>query len=121
MQVKIYVPKVVEIPSEYLAALALRAHLSMEGKGEVHATRGHLVRQAVKDGLLRELDSLVNDDGSIDTFCDPQGEIPLEIDNRTVSLAELLETLQSKQSGQVVNQKAKASQQENILSMKRAA
>ena len=121
MQVKIYVPKVVEIPSEYLAALAQRAHLALEGQGEVHATRGHLVRQAVNDGLLRELDSLVNDDGSIDTFCDPQGEIPLEIDNHTVTLAELLETLQSKQAAQVVDQNAKASKQDGILSIKRAA
>jgi hypothetical protein len=56
------------------------------------------VRQAVRDGLLRELDHLLSDDGTVDVFCDPSSEIPLEIENRTVRLSELVEALQSKRS-----------------------
>ena len=55
MQVKVYVPKIIEIPSEFLPALAKRAADSLgEKASEVSATRGHLVRQAVQDGLLRK-------------------------------------------------------------------
>jgi hypothetical protein len=97
MQVKVYVPKVIEIPSEYLPALAKRAADSLgERSGEVSATRGHLVRQAVQDGLLREFDNLIGEDGTVDLVCDPGVEIPLELDNRTLTLAELLEALQLK-------------------------
>ena len=98
MQVKVYLPQTVEIPSEYLPALAQRASLAIgtEAK-DLSATRGHLVRQAVCDGLLRDLDSLIRADGSIDLFCDPSGEIPLEIDDRTMSLSELLQAFQGKQ------------------------
>jgi hypothetical protein len=99
MQVKVYIPKVIEVPSEYLPALAKRAADSLgERAAEVPATRGHLVRQAVQDGLLREFDSLVNDDGTVDIVCDPGMEIPLELENKTLSLAELLEALQYKRS-----------------------
>ncbi len=99
MQVKVYIPKVIEVPSEYLPALAKRAADSLgERASEVPATRGHLVRQAVQDGLLREFDSLVNDDGTVDIVCDPGMEIPLELENKTLSLAELLEALQYKRS-----------------------
>jgi len=99
MQVKVYVPKVIEIPSEYLPALAKRAADSLGDRAsEVSATRGHLVRQAVQDGLLREFDSLVNDDGTVDLVCDPGMEIPLELENKTLSLAELLEALQYKRT-----------------------
>jgi hypothetical protein len=99
MQVKVYVPKVIEIPSEYLPALAKRAADSLGDRAsEVSATRGHLVRQAVQDGLLREFDNLVNDDGTVDLVCDPGMEIPLELENRTLSLAELLEALQYKRT-----------------------
>ena len=97
MQVKVYVPKVIDIPSEYLPALAKRAADSLgERSGEVSATRGHLVRQAVQDGLLREFDGLIGEDGTVDLVCDPGVEIPLELDNRTLTLAELLEALQLK-------------------------
>jgi len=90
MQVKIYVPRTVEVPSEYLPALAQRAHAALGDAADgISATRGHIVRQAVRDGLLRELD---------DVFCDPSAEIPLEIENRTVKLSELVEALQSKRS-----------------------
>jgi hypothetical protein len=99
MNVKIYVPKEIEIPSEYLAPLAQRAS---DGLGDsargTPATRGHLVRQAIRDGLLRELDELVSADGKIDVFCDPHGEIPLEIDNHTVTLSELIATLNGKRA-----------------------
>jgi hypothetical protein len=94
MHLKIYVPKNVEIPSEYLAAIAQRANdaLGEAAKG-TPATRGHLVRQAIRDGLLRELDELIAQDGKVDIYCDPHTEIPLEIDNHTVTLNELLSTL----------------------------
>jgi hypothetical protein len=99
MQVKVYIPKVIEVPSEYLPALAKRAADSLgERASEVPATRGHLVRQAVQDGLLRDFDNLVNDDGTVDIVCDPGMEIPLELENKTLSLAELLEALQYKRS-----------------------
>ncbi len=95
MQVKVYVPKIIEIPSEYLPALAKRAADSLGDRAaEVSATRGHLVRQAVQDGLLREFDPLIGEDGTVDLVCDPGIEIPLELENKTLSLAELLEALQ---------------------------
>ena len=99
MQVKVYIPKVIEIPSEYLPALAKRAADSLgEKAGEVSATRGHLVRQAIQDGLLREMDDLVGEDGTVDLVCDPGMEIPLELENRTLTLSELLEALQYKRA-----------------------
>jgi hypothetical protein len=99
MQIKVYVPKVIEIASEYLPALAKRAADSLgERSHEVSATRGHLVRQAVQDGLLREFDPLIGQDGTVDLVCDPGVEIPLEFENRTLSLAELLEALQYKRN-----------------------
>jgi hypothetical protein len=99
MQIKVYVPKVIEVPSEYLAALARRAADSLGDRAqEVSATRGHLVRQAVQDGLLREFDSLIGEDGTVDLVCDPGMEIPLEVENRTLSLAELLDALQYRQT-----------------------
>ena len=99
MQIKVYVPKVIEIPSEYLPALAKRAADSLgERSHEVSATRGHLVRQAVQDGLLREFDPLIGEDGTVDLVCDPGIEIPLEFENRTLSLAELLDALQYKRN-----------------------
>jgi len=99
MQIKVYIPKVIEIPSEYLPALAKRAADCLgERAAEVPATRGHLVRQAVQDGLLREFDELVGEEGTVDLVCDPGTEIPLELDNRTLTLSELLEALQYKRS-----------------------
>jgi hypothetical protein len=87
----------VEIPSEYLPALAKRAAQSLGDRAsEVTATRGHLVRQAVQDGLLRELDGLRCEDGTVDLVCDPATEVPLELDNKTLSLNELLEVLHRK-------------------------
>lgn len=99
MQVKVYVPKVVEVPSEYLPALAKRAADSLGDRaGDIPATRGHLVRQAVQDGLLREFDELICEDGSVDLVCDPGSEIPLELENKTLTLAALVEALQYKRS-----------------------
>jgi hypothetical protein len=98
MQVKVYTPLVVEIASEYIPALAKRAADSLGTRaGEVPATRGHLVRQAVKDGLIRDFDHLIAEDGTVDMVCDPGAEIPLELDGRTLTLLELLETLQCRQ------------------------
>jgi hypothetical protein len=109
MQVKVYVPKVIEIPSEYLPALAKRAADSLgERAGEVSATRGHLVRQAVQDGLLREMDCLIGEDGTVDLVCDPGMEIPLELENRTLTLTELLESLQYKRNWSEVKTSAEA-------------
>ena len=99
MQVKVYVPKIIDIPSEYLPALAKRAADSLGDRAtEVSATRGHLVRQAVQDGLLREFDTLIGEDGTVDLVCDPGLEIPLELENKTLSLAELLGALQYKRT-----------------------
>lgn len=95
MEVKVYCPRMIEIPSEYLPALAKRAADAMgDLAGETPATRGHLVRQAIKDGLVRQLDSLAAEDGTIDMVCDPAMEIPLELDNKTLTLTELVEALQ---------------------------
>jgi hypothetical protein len=99
MQVKVYIPKVIDVPSEYLPALAKRAADSLGDRaGEVSATRGHLVRQAIQDGLLRDFDYLIGEDGTVDLVCDPGMEIPLELDNKTLSLTELLDTLQFKRT-----------------------
>ena len=99
MQVKVYVPRMIEVPSEYLPALAKRAADSLGDRAsEVSATRGHLVRQAVQDGLLRDFDELVGEDGTVDLVCDPGMEIPLELENKTLTLTELLEALQYKRS-----------------------
>ncbi len=97
MQVKVYLPQTVEIPSEFLPALVQRAFDQLpEAAKNTPATRGHLVRQAVLDGLLRKLDGLIGEDGEVDLFCDPFDEIPLEIDSRTLALNELLEVLHTK-------------------------
>jgi hypothetical protein len=99
MQIKVYVPKVIDIPSEFLAALAKRAAYSLGDKAnELPATRGHLVRQAIQDGLLRELDTLIGPDGTVDLVCDPGMETALVLENRTLTLPELLEALQQQSS-----------------------
>ena len=99
MQVKVYTPHVVEIAGEYVPALAKRAADSLGARaGEVSATRGHLIRQAVKDGLIRDFDHLIAEDGSVDMVCDPGAEIPLELDGQTLTLRELLEALQYRQN-----------------------
>jgi hypothetical protein len=99
MQVKVYVPKTVEIPSEYLSALAKRAADSLGDRaGEVAATRGHLVRQAVQDGLARDLDYLIGDDGTVDLVCDPGMEIPLELEDKSLTLSQLVDALQYRRS-----------------------
>ena len=109
MQVKVYVPKLIEIPSEYLPALAKRAADSLGDRAsEVPATRGHLVRQAVQDGLLRDFDNLVGEDGTVDVVCDPGMEIPLELENKTLTLTELLDALQFKRAWADVGTSAEA-------------
>ncbi len=109
MQVKVYCPKLIEIPSEYLPALAKRAADSLgERAGEVSATRGHLVRQAIQDGLLREFDELIGEDGTVDLVCDPGMEIPLELENKTLTLVELLDALQYKRAWSDVKTSAEA-------------
>jgi len=96
MKVKIYTPQVVEIPSEFLPALARRASSSLgDLASEIPATRGHLIRQAVQDGLLSELNGLITEDGTVDLVCDPSGETPLEVGERTMTLLELLDALKA--------------------------
>jgi len=105
MEVKIYVPRTVEIPNEYMAALAHRALATLGNNGnDESATRGHLVRQAVRDGLLRDLDELLSDDGSVDLYCDPASEIPLELKHGVVTLAELREALAKAQPHSVMDE-----------------
>ena len=107
MQVKVYTPHVVEIASEYIPALAKRAADSLGARADaIPATRGHLVRQAVKDGLIREFDHLIVEDGTVDMVCDPGAEIPLELDGRTLTLRELLEALQCRQNWGEMSQTA---------------
>lgn len=97
MEIKMYVPKIAEIPSEYLAPLAQRARDSLgDAANTTPATRGHLVRQAIRDGLLRGMDDLIREDGSVDIVCDPHHEMPLEVENRPLSLTELLSAMVNK-------------------------
>ena len=97
MKVKVYVPKVVDLPSEYLPTLGKHIADSLGvNTSEVAATRGHFIRQAVKDGLLPELEDLIGQDGRVDLVCDPGMEIPLEFENRTFTLSELIEALKDK-------------------------
>lgn len=122
MQVKVYVPKTVEIPSEYLPALVQRANDNLGDAGRsVAASRGHLVRQAVRDGLLRELDHLMGEDDAVDLYCDPGSEIPLEIENRTVTLTELLEALQNKKASWGIKSEDLSDKQPGITPRRRAA
>ena len=99
MEIKMYLPKIAEIPSEYLAPLAQRARDSLgDAAANTPATRGHLVRQAIRDGLLRGMDDLIREDGSVDVVCDPHHEMPLEVENRPLSLTELLSAMANKRS-----------------------
>jgi hypothetical protein len=78
-----------------------------ERASEIPATRGHLVRQAVKDGLIREFDHLIAEDGTVDMVCDPGAEIPLELDSQALTLYELLEALQYRQNWGEMSQSRK--------------
>lgn len=122
MQVKVYVPQMVEIPSEYLSPLAKRAFESLSAdERDTPATRGHLVRQAVRDGLLRQFDELMADDGFVDVYCDPRAEIPLEIDSRTFTLAELQETLHNQRQALGAKSGDKGQISSGIVPKRRAA
>ena len=91
MRMKVYVPQYVEIPDHYLPALADRVVESLGPRaGQIYATRGHLVRQAVQDGILRDFESFLGEDGAVDLVCDPAMEIPLEWGGRTVTLSDLV-------------------------------
>ena len=98
MQIQVYVPQTIDIPNEYLPALAQRAHAGLGSGADVPATRGYLVRQAIKDGLLRDLYHLLREDGTVDAFCDPAAEVPLQFEKRTLKLSELVEALQNKRT-----------------------
>ena len=96
MQIKVYCPTTVEIPSEFLPAIAKRAAAKLGQQAHnAAATRGHLVRQAVLDGLIRKLDHLIREDGSVDLVSDPAAEAPLELNGRSLTLTELLDVLQA--------------------------
>ena len=97
MQIKMYVPTTVEIPCEYLAPLAQRARDSLgDAANTTHATRGHLIRQAVRDGLLRGMDKLIGEDGSVDIVCDPHHEIPLEVESIPLTMDDLMYAMSTK-------------------------
>lgn len=99
MEIKVYVPQTIEIPDAYIPALARRVVECLGPKAATTAaTRGQLVRQAVLDGLVRALDHLITDDGSVDLVCDPGAEIPLELDQRTLTLEELFDALQHRRT-----------------------
>lgn len=109
MEIKVYIPQMVEIPDAYIPALARRvADCLGPQAAEISATRGHLVRQAVQDGLIRQLDHLVAEDGSVDLVCDPGAEIPLELDQQTLTLEQLLDALQLRRSWSEVAPSAEA-------------
>jgi hypothetical protein len=127
MQLKVYVPRTIEIPTDYLPALAKRAMDALgDAGGDVQATRGHLVRQAVLDGLLRDLDELRVGETGVDLYCNPQGEAPLEIDNRSLTMPELIDALQpakaavsAKRSGDIADRLR--GKDERVVPARRAA
>jgi hypothetical protein len=125
MQIKMYVPTTAEIPSEYLAPLAQRARDSLgEAANTTHATRGHLIRQAVRDGLLRGMDKLIGEDGSVDIICDPHHEIPLEVENTPLTMEDLLHAMSNKRGLHATSadfQKDVLSAAPKIVSVRRAA
>jgi hypothetical protein len=82
-----------------MVPLAQRARDTLgDSASTTPATRGHLVRQAIRDGLLRHMDNLIGENGAVDIVCDPHDEIPLELDDRVVTLNELLATMVNKRS-----------------------
>ncbi len=93
MEFKVYVPQTVEIPDEYLLALVRRVLAADGSASGLAASRGQLVRQAVRDGLLRSLDAQRDDDGTVDVVCDPSGEQPLEIEGRSMTWGDLQQAL----------------------------
>ena len=105
MHVKVYVPKIIEISSELLSTLAQRAadHLG-KAANKMSATRGHLIRQAVQDGLLPDMNDLIGQDGKVDLVCDPGMEIPLELEHRTLTLSELSDALKHEQNRSQLDQ-----------------
>jgi len=44
------------------------------------------------------MDNLIREDGSVDIVCDPHHEIPLEVENRPLSLSELVSAMASKRN-----------------------
>ena len=61
-----------------------------------------------RTGCCREMDELIGQDGTVDLVCDPGMEIPLELENRTLTLSELLEALQYKRSWSEMKGKSEA-------------
>ena len=105
MHVKVYVPKIIEISSELLPTLAQRAADRLgKAANKMSATRGHLIRQAVQDGLLPDMNDLIGQDGKVDLVCDPGMEIPLELENRTMTLSELSDALKHEQNRSQLDQ-----------------
>ncbi len=44
------------------------------------------------------MDDLIRSDGSVDIVCDPHHEMPLEVENRPLSLTELLSAMANKRN-----------------------
>ena len=85
--------------------MAQRAADSLgKAANKMSATRGHLIRQAVQDGLLPEMNDLIRQDGKVDLVCDPGMEIPLELENRTMTLSELSGALKHEQNRSQLDQ-----------------
>lgn len=94
MELKVYIPIHVDLADDYLRPLIRRVVESLGPDAEkTPATRGQIVRQAVLDGLFRDLDHLVTDDGSVDLLCDPMGEFPLESNRQPMTVRDLAEQL----------------------------
>lgn len=113
MEFKVYVPQTVTIHDEYVAALAQRAMKHFGESGDLQsATRGHLIRQAVRDGLIRQFDEMIQEDGSVDLFCDPSAESPLELTSGVATLGQLFEALQ-------LEQQSAAAEEDHIIKLSR--
>lgn len=94
MELKVYIPITLELTDDYLTPLIRRVEESLGPEAEkIPASRGQIVRQAVLDGLVRDLDHLIAADGSVDLVCDPAGEFPLESDRQPLTVRQLAERL----------------------------
>ena len=99
MEIKMYVPKIAEIPSEYLAPLAQRAATAWATPRAPRRQRAVTwCARPSKTACLRGMDNLIREDGSVDIVCDPHHEMPLEVENRPLSLTELLSAMANKRN-----------------------
>ena len=69
----------------------------IQDDGRWQATRGSY-RKVGHDRVRHGRWIWYRDDGTVDLVCDPGMEIPLELENKTLSLTELLDALQYKRT-----------------------